>query len=316
MAKEIKIPVDKLDFFETLDLDNKLERRAGMRVIVDFYGELLSEIGTTYLDFKPDDLSQGVGPLWRKARGRLQSIQDIDIPEQYDSVINRLHNEQNEVDHHFQTNPKKDLLIEAHRCGNDWAIWLKNSAKTYEEAVGQQSAQETMVRLAQQSLDVAQRPPDSLEYSDLSDEQAEINDRIEQKFSKIESIADTTDTISNELVFTFADAISLEQESESLVSEFYQRKEKEERLSGFREYENTTAYYVTDPYDEDDPGKPIIMVSDVVGEEDRTISVDPHHPDIPEDTRDKLMELDVNTRYTITFSYDRHNDRYIQKIRR
>lgn len=315
MNGEIEFPRENLELFDSLDLDKMAERRAATRAITDFYGSVLSRVGTSYLEFTADDLTQGIGPLWRKARGRFRGVEDIDVPDEYDSLLNRLHNCQNDIDHDFQENPEQAVLEEARRDAEEWARWFRREAKTYEEAVGQQSAQETMIRLARQSLNLVQQSPDSVEYDDLIDHQEELNKEASNRLDEIDEIEDNTDTITNGLVFILSDSINLEQEHNTLLKKYHQRKERELREHE-RDYNNTTAYYVTDPYDEDDPGKGVIMVSDEVGREDRTISVNPHHPDIPDDTRERLTSLSTNTRYLITFGYDENRTRYVKNIRR
>lgn len=304
--------MEHLELFDNLDLEEQSERRAATRAIVDFYGNVLSQVGTRYLGFEPNDLTQGIGPQWNKSKDRLRTIEDIEIPEEYSSILNRLHNSQNSVDHQFQYNPERELLEEAREIAEEWASWFTQKATKFERTVGEQSARETMIRLTRQSLNSAENPPESFEYDDLIAQQKDFNDEVEHIRNRLEETEDLTEGISKELIFLMADATSLEQHQESFNDEYYQRKKEEAREDQWN-YENTQPCYVTEPYGEFGN---ITMVTDEVGRTDQTMTINAHHPETPEQTFEKLKELEPNIRYQVTFGQDKTNTRYVKDVSR
>lgn len=314
MSHDPEIPIEYLTLFDRLDLEQQHESRAATRAIVDFYGHILYQVGTSYLGFEPGDLTQGVGPQWNKAKDRLRAIEDIEIPEEFNSLLNRLHQTQNSVDHQFHHDPDTDLLEEARKSAQRWAGWFWENAAEYESTVGEQSAQETMIRLTRQLLSSIQSPPEAYEYEDLISQQAEFNEEAENMMEQLENVEQSTDSISNELVFLLSDATSLEQSQESFDIQYHRRKQQErqdERRRAWEEYRNTKSCYVTEQYDE--TGQ-ITIVTDEVGQEDQTMVIDPHHPETSQDTFEQLTEAEPNIRYHITFDYDEELTRYVRNL--
>lgn len=305
-------PTKNLDLFEKLDLEDVAERRAATRVIIDYYGYVLSEAGEAHLGFTPDESEMGVGPQWNKASNRLSSVQNIDVPEEYDSLLNRLHRLQNNVDHNFKHNPEKAVLKEAYNSAQEWCRWLTHSVETYEEAIGQQSAKETMLYLIDNKLNSVISDPEEIEFESMREKQDEINNEAEFIREQLGYIDRDSDSISTPLVNIMADAFQLESEYEGFRDQY-----QKHRLRGFgpeeeADMKNTSPYYVTEPYDEFTGN--ITMVSDIVGQEDQTIVVDAHKPDIPESTREKLKEAEPNIRYQVTFGYNANKERYVKDI--
>jgi hypothetical protein len=313
MSKDLDIPTEYLNLFDTLDLNEIPQRRAATRVIVDFYGKVLSRIGRSYLNFEPADLSQGVGPQWNKAADRIGAVGDTEIPDQFDAVINRLHQTQNSVDHQFQYSPPVDLLEDAREMAPDWANWFRRHSRKYEENVGQQTARETMIRLTQRWLNSAKSDPESYEYEDIQGRLEELNEEIKLIEEYTAPSYSSTDSITQSLVFLMADAANLKQKRDSILRDYYSRIEVEEQEQR-QEYENTVPCYVTEPYDEE--FGTITVVTDEYGREDSTLSVDPHHPNTSDEVFEKLKELKPNIRYDFVFVYDNLQQRYVADVSR
>ncbi len=56
----------------------------------------------------------------------------------------------------------------------------------------------------------------------------------------------------------------------------------------------------------------ITVVTVSAWREDETISFDPHHPQTPDDVREKLIEMDGNDEVTLTFAYDEDHDIFVE----
>jgi len=174
----IDLPRNKLEIYESFDLSNKSERRLAVYALEEFYGVVLSEIGVTHLDFDSDYLEQNIGIQWNKARRRLNLAGVSETPSKYNKNIHLLKDARNDVAHNYQHNPSLDHLTNARDMAEDWAKWLYDKSKTYEQVEQDRSLYESIYRMTQESLQSALTDPDEYRYEDLKESQMSINEKV------------------------------------------------------------------------------------------------------------------------------------------
>lgn len=233
-------PTEYLDLYDDFDLDEKYQRRLAAYALINFYGDILSQAGIEHLGF-PGQVDKNIGPKWNTAKTRLQTL-DIDIPEKYSAVINRLGNHRNEIAHNHTLNPNRQLLEEARKLAEEWVDWFDEAIEMYELEKGERSAKETMARIARATLDNVYEDPYIFRKEELVSTQQDINKEEKQLRKTIDDAMENTEGITEKLIFALSDAKELEQQKREIDLQRSHRpkqedewKKKQKQLEGLRE---------------------------------------------------------------------------------
>lgn len=300
-------PGDCLSLFDEFDLNRHRERRLATYAVEDYYGTTLAEVGEEFLGFTPSDKEQGIGVQWNKAKARLKTMDSLDIPDKYNTTIHRLKDVRNSVSHRYVENPTRDVLIEAREIAQEWAEWFIESSERYYESQEELTAEEAMESIARKTLESSIMSVDRYDYSDLKQEQEEINEEAEDLIGDLEALSSRPGGMSKGLVFLLADAMNLENEKESLLSQ-QSIREREEKI---REYESSTRCLVIEPYDPSTGEIHICTHEYAVEDTHFWIPVF----ECPSDIQSTLKSLNKDSEIDVVFGTDQHGGRYIKDIR-
>ena len=241
-------PTECLDMFDGFDLDNHRERRLATYALEDYYGTILSNIGTEYLDFSPHDTERGIGSQWNKAKTRLRQVGIETIPDRYNQRIHRLSDIRNSVAHRYQHNPRLDYLNEAREIAEEWFEWFSEQADKYREEAASLTVGETLFNMKLEAFDAALADPSRYDFPKLSERQREINERIKDfvRWSPYISIdldefsvaridpdesfvkkdGEQEYQIERHTLLEYAEALKLKHDVENLIDEEISRKEE------------------------------------------------------------------------------------------
>lgn len=310
-----KPPTECLDNYDDFDLDDHRQRRLATYALEDYYGTVLSEYGREYLDLTPGDTSQGIGPQWNKAKSRIRRLNDVDIPDEYSSVINRLHDQRNtEVAHDYQANPSLEVLEEARTLAEEWADWFVQHSESYAAMQEEQTAEEMvedMVGSITDSIlsnDTEYFDPKLQEKQELIDGRAEVI-REELAESMEMNGLSVNDGVDKELIQILLDAVELRNDQQSIESTHRHEMEKIERQEAIRRKENTYRCIVVDDYDEDVGTVHVITHEHNKPDISYTINV----PEFPEHEQ-HLKNLDVNDELRIEVDRTARGREFVQEI--
>jgi hypothetical protein len=217
-------PTECLDNYDDLNLDDHRQRRLATYSLEDYYGTVLSEYGREHLGLTPGDTSQGIGPQWNKAKSRIRRLNDVDIPDKYGYVINRLNDQRNtEVAHDYQANPSLQVLKEARTLAQEWAEWFIQHSESYAIMQEEQTAEEMVEDMVS-----------SITNSILSSDIEHYDPKIQDKQTKLEKQAKTiqddlaesiysdgsfsNDGVDKELIQILLNAVELRNDQQSIES--------------------------------------------------------------------------------------------------
>ena len=308
-------PTECLDNYDDFDLNDHRQRRLATYSLEDYYGTVLSEYGREHLDLTPGDTSQGIGPQWNKAKSRIRRLNDVDIPDQYSSVINRLHDQRNtEVAHDYQANPSSEVLEEARTLAEEWADWFIQKSESYATMQEEQTAEEMVEDMVSSITD-----------SILSNDIEYVDPKLQDKQTKLEEQADTIQSdlaesmemdglpsnegVDKELIQILLDAVELRNDQQSIESTHRYKMEKIERQEAIRRKENTYRCIVVDEYDEDLGTVHVITHEYNKPDTSYTINV----PEFP-DNEQYLKDLDVNDELHIEVDRTIQGREFVQEI--
>lgn len=206
-------PIESLEQFRQFDLEEMVQRRLAIYALRDFYGAVLSEVGQEYLQFRPTIRTWSPKKQWSRARTRLESLDDFDVPEEFEGLVASLHEISNDVDHNFDENPPLERTREIGERAEEWRDWLISQAEHYREVHGELDARETIIRITRETLNSVQRPPEERHYG-TDEEQRKLNEEAQELMEKLDEIETHTEGVTNELVFLLSDAKELRQHEE------------------------------------------------------------------------------------------------------
>lgn len=313
----LDIPENYLEIYDRFDLSEREQRRVAARALFDFYSDLLAQAGKKSLEFQPKHINDAsMAQKWNVAKSRLQSIESVEIDEDYSRVLNRLGRTRNELEHNPYGAPELAVLEEAREIASDWALWFDQAVESYETEISELSAKETMERIVQETVKEVRENPAEIDYEDLSQRQESLNRDADNLLERLEEATTDGEGIMTELVFVLADAKSLEQDKQELVNDRSIRLEEEEerlqRQAEWRDYKNTYPCTVVSEYDPEWHDE--VCVAAVSGwRSGGVMCFNPYHPETPEEIREKLAKLEEGDEIGLTFGFDRHQDRYVKE---
>jgi len=278
-----------LDIFDDFDLEEPKERRLAVYALNDYYGAVLSEIVDNYFDFRDRDLEMGIKHQWNKAKSRLDELESVEIPDEYDTAIESVHEIRNDIAHDLLNNAPIKILETSRRAAPEWTEWISEVAQDYEEYQESLTATEALVQVGRRRLEYIKGSPQDYSFG-LGRQQELLNADANQLRKELEDLAEEEE-VSRELVDVISDIMELEDDKESLENEHRRRKKKAQREEQIRRAENTRKVIVTEGVN--DFGE-IVVVTHEVGKPDETYVLNIHHPKTPENVREKLRELKPN----------------------
>ena len=206
-------PTESLEQYRQYDLEEMVQRRLAVYALRDFYGAVLSEVGQMYLQFRPNIRKWGPKKQWSRIRTRLESLDDFDVPDEFDGLAESINEISNDVDHDFDENPPLERTREIGERAEEWRHWLTSQAEDYITVHGELDARETIIRITRKTLHSVQRPPEERYYG-ADDDQRKLNKEAQELLEKLDEIETSTEGITNELVFLLSDAKELRQHEE------------------------------------------------------------------------------------------------------
>jgi hypothetical protein len=130
MKLESDVQQDYLDHFDSLDLENKSDRRLATYTIRDFCGELLTELGREI--YSVEYLyEERISTQQYRLNDIIRSSIRINISDEISEFPRNIHNLANSTKHNFLENPSKDDLQSHRQFAEEWRNWHIEQAKRY-----------------------------------------------------------------------------------------------------------------------------------------------------------------------------------------
>lgn len=126
-----EVPEDakrNLRIFDHINKDSKAGRRVAIWAISEYYGSIISD-AAEYFDF--EKITGQLGPQWRTISKQFRERANIDIPDEYNEYINKLHEKLNRVDHDFNFDPGRGILTSCREMAEEWAKWFQSNLDIY-----------------------------------------------------------------------------------------------------------------------------------------------------------------------------------------
>lgn len=330
------LPTECLDLFDDFELERDSERRLATYALEDYYGAILSEMGENYLGFTNNDIEQGIGTQWNKAKSRFQSVGITRIPDKYNNCIHLLADSRNSVAHDYFHVSGRERLEQARELAEEWARWFIEKSKEYKGKEENLTFEENMNKMRLEALISAIKNPDQYDYPDLQDRQEEINEKAEMNIMyepvapfEIEKIDDynyeiyyradwedlhiNDDEVSIISLDSFADAIELRSEAKSIKNENSRRKRRQvaylEREAQ-QKNQKTVPCIIINPYKEDSR-EVQLNIKYPSGKEERLWQ---DTRELPKQARDILKNKSEGEIITAILGTDRQGDIYIRDI--
>lgn len=120
-----------LSQFDTLNLSAKPDRRMGVLLLHEYCGAVMYEVGVDYLDFGDGFRKRSVREQWDDIKTRLETVGGLDIPDEYESIGERVYEARTDVIHNKVHNPSKSNVQDLRSKAPDWNTWLSNAAVTF-----------------------------------------------------------------------------------------------------------------------------------------------------------------------------------------
>jgi len=302
-------PSRSLEIFDDLDLAKIRERRLALYALEDYFGSILSALGTEYLSFSSNTAESGIGSQWNRAKRRLES-EGIEVEEDYTRILNQLNTQRNNVAHNYQENPDRELLIEARDIALDWSNWFNDVVRIYDNKTQEQtkSVAEEMGAIAREAARTAKVPTDMFGFDDLRDEQSEINRQVEFLLSQLSRAMKTGDKVDRYLVRKLQRALELKERHKSLIKKNGNRLEKETRFAN--EEPDFRFCTVIEPANEEDPEIRIEVRDRLNTQNEFWINPDSH----PEGKKKSLRELSQGDLLEVVLSTDISGDSFVEEV--
>ena len=216
-----------LDKFDSLDMNEKIDRRVGVLVLDEYFRQSMADIGMKYLNLAGEVKRDSVSRLWRKTLNRLMLMDSFEEPE-YSVQIEQVQEFRNQTAHNTDYNPPQSNLEDIRNDAIDWLRWLLEHAHQYETAHTQTAPRELMIEMTKRSLDRMLAEDDMPE--DIGDQLEGLQTEAEQLRIELEAMEDAEDEITVQLIDLLVETIELAQSFEHLQhmeNEFWQKGEIE-----------------------------------------------------------------------------------------
>jgi len=216
-----------LDKFDSLDMNEKIDRRVGVLVLDEYFRQSMADIGRKYLNIAGEVKRDSVSRLWRKTLNRLMLMDSFEEPE-YSAQIEQVQEFRNQTAHNTDYNPPQSNLEDIRNDAIDWLRWLLEHTHQYETAHTQTAPRELMIEMTKRSLDRMLAEDDMPE--DIGDQLEGLQTEAEQLRIELEAMEDAEDEITVQLIDLLVETIELAQSFEHLQhmeNEFWRKVEIE-----------------------------------------------------------------------------------------
>lgn len=209
-----------LDNFDDLDLSNKIDRRVGVILLKHYYGTLMANIGRDYLDLSQTFKKKELWNQWNEITSRLSTIEQLNVPEEYDQIVPQLNKLRRETEHNVDLDPRSvntSITLEEIRAQAPmWAEWLESTSQNYHSAWERLSPKEAIIELIRDSLHRGVLDY-QIRFERFEREGNAYHDIANHNLKKLDSLEENTeDTISKELVELLYSALALRDDIEDL----------------------------------------------------------------------------------------------------
>lgn len=136
-----------LSIFDRLNIEDPQECRLAVFTLNDYYGAILTEIGEDTLDLRKRDLEMGIKHQWSKVKSRIDELDDVDIPPEYDRAIQSIGSIRGSIAHDFTEIPPDNILKESREIAPEWSEWVVKAAEEYREYQVSLTAIEALVQV-------------------------------------------------------------------------------------------------------------------------------------------------------------------------
>jgi hypothetical protein len=282
-------PTKRLTIVDKFDLDSPEERRIALFTLNDYFGAVFAEVGEQ-LDFRTSDYGMSIGHQWNKASSRLNDVDSVDIPEEYDRVLRAVDELRGNYAHDFRDYPPLDPIESAKETAPNWTDWIHDVANEYEKYQESMTATEALVQIGERTLD--HNIGDQFRYpsrfhtqvDDLRDQAADLKKDLRPFTDDDEVTKEFVEVISDILKWE-RDRKEFEEELEKWEKEAIRQKEREDKA------EKSSNFIVVDEVDESDS---ISLVRHEVGKPDETLTFTVSNCPISKGEMDFLRDLETN----------------------
>lgn len=119
-----------LQLARRFDLENGEHRRLAVYALHDFCGVIMTQLGREI--YQLENLHAKKLPTqWGEIRGEIQSNNDTDIPENYNSFPGRVSNYTGRIRHNFLEIPPQKEIEELRKTAEEWRDWNQQQAEKY-----------------------------------------------------------------------------------------------------------------------------------------------------------------------------------------
>lgn len=202
-----------LDQFDSLDMDEKIDRRVGVFVLDEYFRQSMADVGREYFNLAGGVKRDSVSRLWRKTLNRLMLMDSFEEPE-YSSHIEQVQEFRNQTAHNTDYDPPQSNLKDIRDDAIDWLRWLLDHAHQYETAHTQTAPRELMIEMTKRSLDRMLAEDDMPE--DVGDRLEGLQMEAERLRDELEAVEDVEDEITVELIDLLVETMELAQSFEHL----------------------------------------------------------------------------------------------------
>ena len=140
-----------LDIFDALDLSDNKNRRIGVRVLEDFYGRIMTEVGR---DLFPDEEpyhNRNLLEQWGNITGWLKT-EDIEIHSEYGDTIGKIKSMREDVAHNYLSGVNRDRLEEIRGDAEPIREWLLDKGSKYHREAEKNSEVQAIEKRTEKTL--------------------------------------------------------------------------------------------------------------------------------------------------------------------
>ena len=129
MNQKQNILEDSLNTFDSLELDNLVQRRMAFKPLYDFFQILIKEVGVNFLGLDANSMrSYHLKTRWENTKIHLAMIED---PKSWDGLINEVYNIRSKVEHNEYHDPNASRLKIIRKKAPEFYEWIIKAGKEY-----------------------------------------------------------------------------------------------------------------------------------------------------------------------------------------
>lgn len=296
-------PEKILKIFDELEVQDAEERRICLFVLNEYFGAVFDDVGKQ-LDFRTSDFGMSIGHQWNTASSRLEKVDSVEIPREYNQTLRKISEVRGNYAHNFRDYPPVDPIESAREIAPEWKEWIREAAGKYEEFQESLTATEALVQVGERVLDDTLNdwksyPPDFKDQAKNLHKQAHKLDRLVKLYRNDEEVT-------KRLVEIISEILEWERDKELFEREFRGWEEEIKRQERIDRAANTYNFLVIEEGDES--GR-IELAKHHPGESDTVISINIHNTMLSEEECDYLMGLSVDDQVRLRIGQSTYRDK-------